>query len=190
MRREEAGEPGLAGLAIYVDVNDNGSFDAGEPSDVTAADGTYQITGIEPGSYKVREVATAAVTGTWTCSFPSPCYYDETFESSDAITDNDFGNYTTATKSGHKFLDRNQNGDWDEGEPGISNWTIQAWQDGVKIAETQTLADDPNTQENELGYYEFKLDPGTYTIRRGVPGDRRLGPDSPSRFRCRAVQLR
>ncbi len=112
--------PVSPGWTIYVDYNDNGSFDAGEPSAVTAADGTYQITGIEPGPYKVREVATAAC---WhlQCSSPSPCYYDETFDLGRAITDNDFGNYTTATKIGMKFDDLDADGEPREaGEPGLA----------------------------------------------------------------------
>jgi hypothetical protein len=38
--------------------------------------------------------------------------------------DNNFGNWTTATKSGIKFHDLNANGVKDEGEPGLAGWTI------------------------------------------------------------------
>ena len=34
-----AGEPGLAGVRVFVDANHNGTWDAGEPSAVTDADG-------------------------------------------------------------------------------------------------------------------------------------------------------
>ena len=37
----KAGEPGVGGVTIYVDYNDNAKLDSGEPSAVTAADGTY-----------------------------------------------------------------------------------------------------------------------------------------------------
>ena len=37
------GDEGLAGWRVYVDVNDNGAFDSGEPTATTAADGTYSI---------------------------------------------------------------------------------------------------------------------------------------------------
>ena len=37
---------------------------------------------------------------------------------------NDFGNWTTATKSGHKFDDLDADGFWDAREPGLSGWTI------------------------------------------------------------------
>ena len=87
---KDAGETGLAGWTIYVDYNDNGVFDAAdEPSAVTASDGTYTITGINPGTYKVREELQAG----WNCSYPDPCYHEETFNSSGVYEGNDFGNY-------------------------------------------------------------------------------------------------
>ncbi len=52
---QDGGEPPLEGWTIYVDVNDNGQFDAGEPSAVTASDGSYTIGGVVPGlTYSVR----------------------------------------------------------------------------------------------------------------------------------------
>lgn len=59
-------EPGMAGVTIYLDLNDNGIKDANEPSTVTAADnpatknvdeaGSYTFTGLAAGKYVVREV--------------------------------------------------------------------------------------------------------------------------------------
>jgi subtilisin-like proprotein convertase family protein len=58
-------EPGLAGVTIYLDENDNSQLDAGEMSTITAADnpatpenetGRYAIVGIGPDEYIVREI--------------------------------------------------------------------------------------------------------------------------------------
>jgi|GEM_PF-2736966 len=58
-------EPGLPGVTVYVDTNDNGKLDPGEKSAVTRQDdpstpldeaGTYAITGVADGTWKVREV--------------------------------------------------------------------------------------------------------------------------------------
>jgi subtilisin-like proprotein convertase family protein len=58
-------EPGLAGVTIYLDANDNGELDETETSTVTAANnpgtpedetGTYSFTGLMAGTYIVREV--------------------------------------------------------------------------------------------------------------------------------------
>lgn len=58
-------EPGLGGVTIYADLNNNGRFERGEPSVVTANDdpttdfdegGWYQIGGLRQGTYTIREV--------------------------------------------------------------------------------------------------------------------------------------
>ncbi len=58
-------ERGLAGVTIYLDLNNNGVRDPGEPSTVTATDnpattvdetGTYSFSGLSAGTYVVREI--------------------------------------------------------------------------------------------------------------------------------------
>lgn len=62
----DAGEPGLPGWTIYIDENDNGYWDSGEPHTVTAQDdpatpgfdeaGHYLLERVPPGSHHVRTV--------------------------------------------------------------------------------------------------------------------------------------
>lgn len=52
----DAGEGPLQGVTIYLDQNDNGAPDAGEPTTQTDADGRYEFTDLLPGEHIVREV--------------------------------------------------------------------------------------------------------------------------------------
>ncbi|NQU75398.1 MAG: S8 family serine peptidase, partial [Planctomycetes bacterium] len=49
-------EPGLAGWTIYADENANRRYDVGEATGVTDADGNYEITGLQPGSYELAAI--------------------------------------------------------------------------------------------------------------------------------------
>ena len=56
----DAGEPGQAGVTVFLDANNNGVLDPGEVSTVTAAsDGSFSFTNLLPGTYHVREVLPA-----------------------------------------------------------------------------------------------------------------------------------
>src|SRR5262249_5271160 len=63
-----SGEPGHGGVLVYLDLNNNGTFDTGEPSTVTQADdpntaadetGLYTFYGLASGTYVIREAAPA-----------------------------------------------------------------------------------------------------------------------------------
>jgi choice-of-anchor C domain-containing protein len=68
-------EPGMAGVQVYLDLNNNGQLDAAEPTQLTAADdpvtltineqGQYWFTGLAPGSYTVREILPSGYTQTF-----------------------------------------------------------------------------------------------------------------------------
>ncbi|MDH3718564.1 MAG: GEVED domain-containing protein, partial [Planctomycetota bacterium] len=62
----DAGEPGLGNVFVYVDIDNDGNFGVGEPSAVTAPDGTYHITGLSPGTYVIRQVMMPG----WLPTFP------------------------------------------------------------------------------------------------------------------------
>lgn len=49
-------EPGLSGVQIYLDTNNNGILDSNEPVTTTDQSGNYEFTGLEAGTYIVREV--------------------------------------------------------------------------------------------------------------------------------------
>ena len=46
----------MSNVKIYLDTNNNGVWNTGEPSMLTAANGTYSFTGLSAGTYTVREV--------------------------------------------------------------------------------------------------------------------------------------
>src|SRR5262245_25944616 len=46
----------MAGITVYLDTNNNRALDAGEPSTLTGADGSYVFAGLRTGDYVVREV--------------------------------------------------------------------------------------------------------------------------------------
>ncbi|MFV2065670.1 MAG: SdrD B-like domain-containing protein, partial [Pirellulales bacterium] len=58
----------LSGFEIYLDLNDNGQLDDGEPVEVTGADGRVEFTDLTPGTYVVAEVEQSGFVPT----FPAP----------------------------------------------------------------------------------------------------------------------
>ena len=54
--QKDAGEPGVGGATIVLDLDRDNVFDSGEPSTVTSADGSYSFTDLSPGAYVVREI--------------------------------------------------------------------------------------------------------------------------------------
>jgi hypothetical protein len=93
-------EPGLSGVSIYLDLNNNEVLDIGEPNQVTALDdpsttndeaGQYSFTNLQPGTYIVREVVTSSFSQT----FPnSPNYHTAVVASGQTVNNINFGNTT------------------------------------------------------------------------------------------------
>jgi large repetitive protein len=52
----DPGEPGIAGVWIYIDLDGDNRIDLGEPSTRSAADGTYKLNFPGAGTYQIREV--------------------------------------------------------------------------------------------------------------------------------------
>src|SRR6185436_2402007 len=109
----------------------------------------------------------------WNQSFPSgtacgitSAGYGISLISNQVDSDNDFGNWRAATKSGVKFDDLNANGIKEAGEPGLSGWTIQAFVDangnGTKDVGENTVAASAVTVAG--GAYSMSLAPGKYVV--------------------------
>ncbi len=52
----DGGEPGLEGVTVFLDSNDNGQLDGGESSTLTDINGDYSFTDLAPDTYTVAEV--------------------------------------------------------------------------------------------------------------------------------------
>ncbi len=170
----ESGEPGQAGVTIYLDLNKNGHHDEGEPVAVTNASGQFSFCGLTPGRYVVRERT------------------DEGFEQvlpadgagivvdvapGQTVTGLLFVNWDLhGCLEGLKWLDLNGNRGRDAGEPGQAGVRIYLDQNGngrwnKGEPSTWTQADDPNTVgTDETGWWTLcGLLPGTYTVREVSP---------------------
>ncbi len=99
------GESGMAGWTVYIDANSNAQLDSGEISVVTSATGAYSFTGLNPGTYRVRQVPQAH----WSQTTPGASFVDVTVTAGQTGVGPVFGDYfnpptvqfqaTTATPS-------------------------------------------------------------------------------------------
>ena len=141
----DTGEPGLAGWTIYLDSNDNGTFNAGEPSTLTGSYGEYSFSDLEPfksytvaalpQQYWVQTLPTQTAGGTWTAEINAGTLVD----------DIDFGNYyagpdaqSTDVVTGVLYHDLNANGLQDDNEPGLGGWTVELNSEDGQIQDTDT----------------------------------------------------
>ncbi len=157
----------LAGM-FFLDVNQNGAKDTGEPGTAgwnvnlkpynyigtSDANGQYMFPdNIVPGIYTLYEDQKPG----WVLTYPSNLLQEHEIEVTGGgiIGDLDFGNYfTNASISGMKFEDLNGNGIKETGEPGLAGWTINLA--GPMTASVVTPAG---------GAYSFtSLLPGDYTV--------------------------
>ncbi|MEG3921390.1 DUF4347 domain-containing protein [Microcoleus sp. T3_A4] len=156
-RVQDTGELGLANWQFFLDTNDNGTLDTGEPNTLTDATGNYQFLDLSAGTYKVREV----LQPTWTQTTPDPD--DITVTSGQDIANINFGNFQSSTISGQKFNDLNNNGLKDAGELGLGNWQIfldSITPDGI------FQQGEPTTITDAAGNYTLRDIPaGTYQVR-------------------------
>ena len=155
----------VAGRTVFDDVDDNGSLDAGEPSTTTAADGTYTLDGLQPGTHRIRFAAGAG----WVCDGPAGCLYTVTTASGDAVTGDDFLAYEQPTLAGVVYADANANAIQNAGDGGRQNVVV-----GLYAADGSTLLASALT--DATGAYSFSAAnwaaarPGSYIVRVSAPG--------------------
>ena len=145
----------LSGWTIYLDINNNGSLDPGEPSTVTNRSGDYRFKSLPADTYYVREVGQVG----WVQTYPANNVNVVNLMAGKISKKNNFGNFKLGTISGMKFNDANGNRRKDSGEVGLQGWTINLMKAGSPTVIASTVTD-------ASGNYSFSnLNPGTYQLR-------------------------
>jgi protocatechuate 3,4-dioxygenase beta subunit len=158
---QEFGEVDQPGRTVYVDSDDDGTRDGGEPQTTTDDSGNYTLASLAPGTYRIRQVLPSG----WTCSTPDPCSWQVTVTSGSAASGKDFSSYTDAAITGYYYEDLN--GDAvvpapDLTDPPLAGRTVYVDTDGDDSLD----GGEPQTTTSATGYYSFEdVAPGAYSVR-------------------------
>jgi hypothetical protein len=157
------GETGLANWTIYLDLNDDGDLDVGEPSQQTDSFGRYKFTELSPGvplpsnTYVVREINRNG----WV-QFQGANGHTVNYTVGDIVTGRDFGNQQQGGVGGFKWHDLDEDGVVDSGESRLGGWEIYIDSNGNGRLDTNEIS----TTTASDGRYAFpNLAPGPYRIR-------------------------
>jgi len=157
-------DPPLGNWTIFVDLNDSGILDTGEPNDTTDAGGHWQICNLIPGKYNVSEVVLEG----WRPTYPPGGYYDPVNITTENVTGIDFCNTGIYCLSGHKYWDKDGDGVVDPTDEPLENWTIFIDEDGDRTADPR----EPVTTTGGDGFWKIcNLPPGSYTVCEETKSD-------------------
>ncbi|NEQ77572.1 MAG: hypothetical protein F6K23_33895 [Okeania sp. SIO2C9] len=152
----DPGELGLSDITLYLDLNQNGFLDEGEPPTITGVNGEFSFLDLPPDTYILREISPPGFAPTT----PEPVV---NVTPGSNITNVNIGNVNNRGQiSGTKFNDTNANGIFEEGELGLSDITLY-----LDLNQNGFLDEgEPPTITDINGEYSFlDLPPDTYTIR-------------------------
>lgn len=161
-------EVGLAGWTVYLDVDNDSVLDPGEPSAISAIDGTYTFDAyVKPGTYRVREILQPDYTRTTPTTNGGAFVVNLTDRNID-VPNLNFGNrQTPGNVTGTKFLDLDANGARDPGEPGMQGvmFYVDLNNNGrINVGE-------PAVYTDFNGNFTIpNLQPGNYFIREVLAG--------------------
>ena len=154
------GDPGLAGVTIFMDLYNNGILEPADPRTTTNANGYFSFPNVGPGTYTIREVEPAG----WMQTSANPAAIKASSGSN--VSGITIGNFKLFSISGTKYEDLNGSGVLQPGDPGLPGITIFLDLSHNGILEPA----DPRTTTNANGYFSFSnLGPGTYFVRELVP---------------------
>ena len=159
---QEGIEPGIGGIAVYADVNHDGSLTPGEPFVQTDVNGHYQLN-LLPGDYSIREALPAGLLLT----SPATSAHDVVLSLEDVVEGVDFGNAQPSGISGSAWIDINGDGQRDVSEPHQSGVTVYI---DANLNGEYDAGIDPFRLTAPDGSYVFaELLPGEYIVREVVP---------------------
>lgn len=167
-RRLEPGEAGVAGWIVFLDNNQNGTLDGGEPSITTDSSGHYSFTHVPPSHQYLRLV----LPGGWQASKPLP---ERVAPGSGQTMIVHLGVYQPVDVGDFVWRDLNGDGLQDAGEPGIENALVSLYTAVGHRLLTQTT--------NISGGYTFaSVNPGAYIISFTLPVGYLFSPQDQGMF--------
>ena len=175
---KDAGDTGIAGRTLYIDLNNNSKLDPGEQSTLTTGtSGAYQFTNLAAGTYKVRQVLPTG----WTQTTPSNGFgWSVTLIANQTATGKDFGAHqtvvATASIAGTIFNDKNGNGTKESGESGLAGREVYIDLDNDSVLDSNEVF----VKTDSSGNFKFTaLAAGTYKIRQVLPaGSKQTTPSN------------
>jgi hypothetical protein len=177
----EAGEVGIGGVLIGLAGTDDLGASVAQWAR-TGADGSYAFTGLRPGTYRLYQLENPQGyllgkdhVGSQGGQNPAQAFLsDLVLQQGTNGVHNDFGEVLPASVSGFVYLDNENNGVKDPGDPGISSVQVNlTGTDDLGQAVSATLFTDGN------GFYSFgDLRPGSYTVTKQEPLGYLKGIDS------------
>jgi hypothetical protein len=151
------GDDPFAGITVFLDKNNNGVLDSGEPHTLTSAAGAYTFSNRSLGTYSVRAILPA----TYRASTADPVSVNLQGQTAKA----NFHFSQTALISGTVFHDANGNKVKDTGETGQASVTVYLDLNNNGVFDFL----DAKTTTDSKGNYQFAVPFGTYVIREN-PG--------------------
>lgn len=186
------GESGQSGKTMYIDEDEDGVLDSGEPSVLTDSAGLYMFTNLDAGVYRIRR---SGLPAGYRFTLPEAGFRDVTLAAGATVSNSNFAGTTNVLLAGTAYDDANGDGVLNGAEAGLSGKTVfvDADADGVLDAgETSATTDaSGNWRITSLaaGTYSLRVVPGAGYVQTqpasgpisvtvgsgGVASDRRFG---------------